>query len=189
MYAFVATRGDGTPITYDPCRPVRFVVNPNSAPPNYLRIIQTALATAGAASGLQLELVSETSERPSTERPLYQPDRYGDEWAPVLIAWTDETVIADLAGDVGGVGGSAWISDGTNPEWYVSGSIHVDTALGTDEEPNQVVLLHELGHVLGLDHVADAHQLMYPSTVVSQLGEGDRAGLAKVGAGDCAGQI
>ena len=37
---------------------------------------------------------------------MFQPDRYGDQWAPVLIAWTDESVITDLAGDVAGVGGA-----------------------------------------------------------------------------------
>jgi hypothetical protein len=189
IHAFVATRGDGTPITYDPCRPVRFVINPNNAPPDYLRIIHNALTTLSAASGLQLELVSETTEPPSSTRSLYQPDRYGDDWAPVLIAWTDETVIPDLAGDVSGVGGSAWISDGTNPEWYVSGSVHIDTELGTDRDSNQLVLLHELGHVLGLDHVNDPQQVMYPSATVQQLGEGDRTGLANVGAGECAGPI
>ena len=46
------------------------------------------------------------------------------------------------------------------------------------------VLLHELGHLVGLDHVDDPAQLMAPTPGFGEvvLGEGDRAGLAAVGA-------
>ena len=47
-------------------------------------------------------------------------------------------------------------------------------------------MLHEIGHVLGLDHVDDPTQIMNPTAGVTELGDGDRAGLAAVGASDCA---
>jgi len=47
------------------------------------------------------------------------------------------------------------------------------------------LLLHELGHTMGLQHVSYPHEVMYP--VVSSLSAGgytlgDRTGLSKVGA-------
>jgi hypothetical protein len=188
-HAFIATRGDGTPVTYDPCRPVRFVVNPVNAPPEYLRIIDEVFAIASAASGLRLELLDDTTEAPSINRPIFQPERYGDQWAPVLIAWTDETAIPELAGSVGGLGGSAWSSDGPGCGWFVSGTLYIDIDVGQDPERNRIVMIHELGHVLGLSHVDDPTQVMNPSSVVSELGAGDRAGFARVGASDCAGEL
>ena len=47
------------------------------------------------------------------------------------------------------------------------------------------VLVHELGHVLGLAHVTDTTQMMSaaPGRGPIELGAGDRAGLARIGAG------
>jgi Matrixin len=44
----------------------------------------------------------------------------------------------------------------------------------------QTVMLHENGHVAGLDHVNDPNQVMYPSYLGARctLGSGDQAGLA-----------
>jgi hypothetical protein len=50
----------------------------------------------------------------------------------------------------------------------------------------KAVVMHELGHVLGLDHVADAHELMDAENVgLTTLGPGDREGLALLGRGAC----
>jgi len=49
------------------------------------------------------------------------------------------------------------------------------------------VLRHELGHVVGLDHVGDRDQMMHPSSSdVLTFQEGDLAGLAQLGEGACA---
>ncbi|MFD6556073.1 matrixin family metalloprotease, partial [Streptomyces sp. NPDC058398] len=57
---------------------------------------------------------------------------------------------------------------------------------GVDESKS--VYLHELGHVLGLDHTTDRYQIMYPSLqkdVPARLGAGDVAGLKKLAAQPC----
>jgi hypothetical protein len=47
------------------------------------------------------------------------------------------------------------------------------------------VLLHELGHIMGLDHVKDPDQLMYsgrhPNFRVRDFGSGDLEGLRRLG--------
>jgi hypothetical protein len=45
------------------------------------------------------------------------------------------------------------------------------------------VVLHELAHLVGLDHVEDPAEVATSATVA--LGPGDRQGLAAVGAGAC----
>ncbi|HEY0889152.1 MAG TPA: matrixin family metalloprotease [Nocardioides sp.] len=50
----------------------------------------------------------------------------------------------------------------------------------------QAVVMHELGHVLGLDHVPDPGELMHDeNTGRVDFGPGDLEGLARLGATEC----
>ncbi|GEN79259.1 matrixin family metalloprotease [Actinotalea fermentans] len=193
-YAFLHTDELGGPVGYDPCRPVRYVVRPDGMPAGGQAVIDEAAAVVGAASGLVLEYAGTTDEEPAVERALIQPERYGDSWAPVLVAWSDEATIPELAGEVAGVGGSAAVpgADGTG-QWLAAGRVVLDAAdLGAMlREPGghdraRALVVHELAHVLGLDHVDDPTELMYPvSASRTDLGPGDLAGLAQVGQVAC----
>ena len=56
----------------------------------------------------------------------------------------------------------------------------------TGFEQSRAIIMHELGHVVGLDHVDDPDQLMFPRTTGRlDWGAGDRRGLAAMGAGLC----
>lgn len=76
---------------------------------------------------------------------------------------------------------------------YVTGGVDLDTEefapLLASPEGTAVaraVVLHELGHLLGLDHVAEAGQLMFPTTSdVLDFGDGDLTGLVQLGRGNC----
>ncbi|MGH8894018.1 MAG: peptidase, partial [Actinomycetes bacterium] len=85
-FTFLATRPDGSAVTFDPCRPVHFVVRPDHEPAGGRDLLLGALADVSAATGLQFVDDGATDEAPSEDRALYQPDRYGDRWAPVLVA-------------------------------------------------------------------------------------------------------
>lgn len=180
-------------VAYDPCRPVHYVVRPDNAPPGTDRLIQEAVAAVSAASGLQFVDDGTTDEGPSEARETYQPDRYGKKWAPVLITWSTPEEAPELAGKVAGTGGSASVQIPGEPYVSVTGQVTLDApglaeTLSRPDGPPLVraIIMHELAHVLGLDHVDDPTQLMHEeNTGQFDFGEGDRAGLALLGTGAC----
>lgn len=180
-------------VAYDPCRPVHFVIRPELAPPGSEHLILDAVAAVSEATGLQFINDGTTSEPPATDRAAYQPDRYGKRWAPVLIAWSSPEMSPDLAGETAGTGGSASIQIPGEPYVYVTGQILLDAPALTEvvafpDGPALVraIIMHELAHVVGLDHVSDPTQLMYEKNSGQlDFGTGDRAGLALLGTGKC----
>ena len=193
-HVFLHTLGDGSPVGYDPCRPVRYVMRPDGMPSVGQALVDDAVAIVSAASGIVIVAAGTTDEAPAMDRAIIQPDRYGDAWVPVLIAWSDEGELTELAGSVAGVGGSAAVpgADGTGT-WLTAGRLALDTAdlnamlvRGGGYEQARAIVVHELAHVLGLDHVPDQNELMHPITSTrTDLGPGDLQGLALLGQVAC----
>jgi hypothetical protein len=99
-----------------------------------------------------------------------------------------------MATDVTGEGGSSAFGLPNGPSAYVSGAVELDAGKLTSElhrhegkRAVRAVVLHELGHLVGLDHVTAANQLMYPQSQpgVVDFGAGDLTGLAALGRGTC----
>lgn len=180
-------------VAYDPCRPVHYVVRPDNAPAGGQLLVEQAVAEVSAATGLQFVLDGPTDEAPAPDRDTYHPDRYGKRWAPVLVTWSGPEEAPELAGDVAGLGGSSYARVPDGPFVHVAGQVTLDAPdllamLERPGGPDQVraVIMHELGHVVGLAHVDDPGQLMHvQNTGVTGFAEGDRAGLARLGAGPC----
>jgi hypothetical protein len=178
---------------YDPCRPVHYVVRPDNAPPGADQMIQEAVAKVSAATGLRFVYDGLTPEAPSEDREMFQPDLYGKRWAPVLIAWSNPAETPDLAGDVDGLGGSGYAYMEGQPYVLVAGQVALDAPdfAGILQWPDgrryaRAVIMHELAHVGGLDHVNDPTQLMNPEGAgVTEFDAGDLAGLAVLGGGEC----
>ncbi|WP_246527887.1 matrixin family metalloprotease [Pseudarthrobacter albicanus] len=197
-YSLQPSPDPGQPfVAYDPCRPVHYVVRPDNAPPGSDQLIRQAIAEVSAATGLRFQDDGATSEAPSEHRTTYQDDRYGKRWAPVLIAWSNPEETPGLAGRIAGLGGSGYAQAPGHPLVLVAGQVALDAptladAMHRPEGPAHVraVIMHELGHVVGLDHVADPSQLMNAeNSGLTDFAAGDRAGLALLGSGTCVPQL
>ncbi len=181
-------------VGYDPCRPLHYVVRPDNAPAGSEGLVQEAVAEVSAATGLRFVDDGATSEAPAEERDLYQPERYGKTWVPVLITWTSPEEIPALAGDIAGLGGSDYAHAPGQPLVFAGGQVQLDAedAADTLRFPDgrtyvKATIMHELAHVVGLDHVDDPDELMNAENLGrTTFGQGDRAGLALLGTGSCA---
>ena len=196
-YAFLARDASRRPVRYNPCVPIRYVVNPDGAPAGAVGEVREAFGRLAAATGLRFADAGSTTERHvrigGPARPAYQPGRYGTgRWAPVLVSWVTEADEPILAGSILGYGGSTSFHNRVSDEAYVTGEIVLDQEL-TQVRPGfgpgltrGNLLLHELGHVVGLDHTPEPDEAM-AATISSRSPDGyalgDRAGLALVGAG------
>ena len=110
-----------------------------------------------------------------------------------------------LRGGVAGFGGVNWRSSGARSA-VIGGFVVIDTdevirstdtwtrafdpRPATQREPDilRALYMHEFGHAVGLDHVRDKRQLMYPQLQPDRadtLGAGDRKGLRKLGNQRC----
>ena len=183
------------PVTYDPCRTLHVVVNDELAPPGSDGLVVEAATTVAAATGLHIVVDGRTDEQPRKDRPLRDPGRYGRGWSPVLLAWTTPEQVPRLAGRTAGLGGSSRVVDDlSGRSTYVTGTVSLDapdlTAILARPGGGalvRAVVMHELGHVVGLGHVDDAGELMYRDNHGrTSFGSGDLAGLAALGRGRCA---
>jgi Matrixin len=192
-----AQPGGDVPVTWDPCRPIHYVIS--GRPPAGLGgLIASVVDEMSRTTGLRFIADGATTELAAgSDRAAYLPSRYPKRWAPVLVAWTDPQQVPTLDGDVIGLGGATEVTLGKAPATYVSGIVYLDgpqfarqrsrptAARGT--QAMRAVVLHEFGHLLGLAHVTDPTAVMYPETSlqVTGLSAGDRRGLRALSTGPC----
>src|SRR4051794_24782519 len=186
--------GSGLPVRWDPCRPIHYVIRPDGAPPGGALALQQAMARIEQVTGLRFSYDGETRETPRENRPTMDPARYGDRWSPVLVAWTDPEEYPAMTG-YAGLGGPDTVAGRTpGHRRYVSGVVllnrrHLAEVIGWDDGQARLdaVVLHEFGHLVGLDHVPDPNQLMFkqPSVHPDGFADGDRRGLALLSGGPC----
>jgi hypothetical protein len=194
-YRFESTQADGiTPVTWSPCRPIHYVVRDLHAPPGGRLALTQAIAAVSAATGLTFVDDGPTDEAPSSQREPYQPDRYGDRWAPVLIAWATPNEVPDFGIDIAGEAGAVRVTTPSGDSTYVSGVVYLDPtkyteiAVRSGQAVADSIILHELGHLVGLAHVNDPAQLMWPrgnTAGFTTYQPGDAAGLRALGLGSC----
>ena len=175
----------GEPVRFDPCEPIHYVINERSAPPWAVEDLHGAVERISEASGLSFQYDGVTDEPVSLVRSAYQPGRYGERWAPILVGWTD---LSDVSEESVAIADSVFLANEDLIPVRVTGSVIMDTGsylasgfgygITTGE-----VFLHELSHVLGLTHVSDPTQLMHQEVALGPavLGRGDRGGLASLG--------
>jgi len=196
FHSFLGREDDGDPITWDPCETIQYVVNSRTAPPGAADILAEAIAAVSGATGLVFEDRGATDEPPSDRRPLNDPARYGEGWSPVLISWTDPQEWPRLTEEEAiGFGGPSWVATGGGEAESVTGEVQLDGAWSAEAVAagwrSDVVhlVMHELAHLVGLDHVDATGEVMYGGDDVAvwptEWGIGDLGGLAAAGTGDC----
>jgi hypothetical protein len=191
-FAFMAHQpgNPAQPVTYDRCRWIRWVVNPAGGPPDSIALVQDAVARVEEASGLRFQYAGKTTERPHWDSPVTPAIGPAE---PVLVSWAKADEVHQLAGNVAGIGGSVSISTPDGRLRYVTGGVTLDagsfarlTAQLHGEAEERAIILHELGHVVGLAHVSDTGELMSAKNAGRlDFGPGDLEGLAKLGSGPC----
>jgi hypothetical protein len=185
-YAITHTDFQGDPIAYDPCKPLRYVINPAGAPANYLSFVDPAIKAAQAATGLKFEYDGLTTDVASTREQATNSE-------PVLISFVGTIDKPVANAETVGLGGSTYETiNGQRQPNYLTGSIELLRSFFARESAahataaEQSVVMHELGHVLGLGHVQDRNEVMYPAAHgQTAYGVGDLSGLARLGAGQC----
>jgi Fibronectin type III domain len=195
------TLGNGKKVVtrWNPCRSHTYKVNlaavPAASRPTLLAETHTAMGVLTAKSGIPFVYQGATTEVP-------QPGSHASQSAELIIAYTtpDKTSYP-LSGSTAGVGGAAskWTTtySGTTPTYtggIYRGFVVIDTpqallsyvmpGFGTGMHRGNV-LLHELGHAVGLGHVSGNPGLLMSTSMTSRtpngFAPGDLAGLAVVG--------
>jgi hypothetical protein len=196
-YGFLDTRpysGRTVPVRWNPCEPIRYEVNLVGAPADALDQIQRATSRVTEATGIPFAYDGTTHRTlGQTGHDSFYPNGVEGTYYPVLFIWiphermvrlTDEQdVLAFTHPELG---------EAERSDQWVSGWIVVDIGGHFESDGRyslELVLMHELGHLVGLDHVPDQDELMFSDEVAPDAspeqmydwGPGDEAGLELVG--------
>jgi hypothetical protein len=166
--------------------------------PGRVDLVKQAIRRLHDATGLSFHYAGRTSYIPQSERLVQRLNAAAMErrtGVPLVVAWARKGNVDGgstlLTGDEAGVGSIIWryssrsqlrLSDAAvvirRGKSGLGGGFGAGGTVGT-------LLLHELGHAVGLQHVQDKSQVMYPvigSWSPGGYASGDRGGLTKVGA-------
>lgn len=196
-YSFMRTNPSGSPMRWNPCAPIHYRTNLTEAPPSASAEVSRALQHVSSATGLTFVDDGSTTVIPTIQSQASATSRR----APVVIAWAapaqtnllrQSPPVAALGTvhEVGVGGPGAIIDPVTGHGVDVSGIVVIDAVASANLNPGfgihsiGVVLMHELGHLIGLGHTTAADDIMNPvvqDTKDGTWGSGDLAGLSRLG--------
>lgn len=190
----MATTDDGAPYRWNPCTPIRYQVDLAGAPVTALSDIHEAFRRTANVSGLEFTFDGVVTDSSLVDLVysdfVTSPSEGLYRWSPVLVTFAPSTTLEAIGAPGEAVAVGSPVTSRYDPEQYVSGVIVVNSDVSLDAGFDHAaslgpVIQHELGHVLGLAHVLNPAQLMYPSPVVAEWNAGDIEGLSRLGSGPC----
>jgi hypothetical protein len=178
-YSFLFTTPDGCqPVRFNPCDPVHYIVNPANAPAGGLADVHTAMKMIADAGGYTLVDDGVTdSDRFDFGRLAYDPAKYGERWAPIVISWShlgnsaaNDVVIAGMGNGVTADGAivTGMLNLNADARIDLARTTPVPDGFGSGISWGRV-MLHELGHVFGLGHVQSKNAIMHEQLLEQTL--------------------
>lgn len=166
------------PARWGTCR-IRYKVNERRMPATGMADLREAMRRVTLVTGIRFRYRGRTSAVPQGSYGGPGPDK-------MVVAWAPPSRSGGLLVDgVGGVGGTSRTSSRLLSGYVLMNSDYAaeaDPGFGAGQ-PLGLVLMHELGHVVGLDHATDAKQIMAPGSPLPAAvwGAADLSGLRHVG--------
>jgi hypothetical protein len=183
------------PFHWDKCQSaLRYAINMNGYDEKYRAVIADDIARVATATGIAFTYVGDTSFIPQSSDPYGYPlSQFANGSTPydLLISLSDDGITDLLPGSLGGITYPNWIYNTGKDGRLDVATISMDMANLDYRQPWAgdglgPVLLHELGHAMGINHVTDTSQIMYPGAVPNgpqTYASGDLRGLWLVGQG------
>lgn len=184
---------------WNPCRPITYAVNRQGASDAQMAALQAAIYDVEEASGFDLQYVGEAvgSLYISTSSDSVDPRVDGGGEAMAVFGFSDASKTPILSGGTVGIGGlgagidprkAVELAPGDTYAWIVrDGFAIADTTDLFSVQQVRATFAHEIGHMIGLDHVSGFGELMRPVLGAQYtFGNGDKYGLWSVGADPCA---
>lgn len=187
-------RVGGAPVRWNPCETITYAVNDAGATSPIRPDLKDALRRVTSATGIRFRSVGTSGE---TFLRAYQRMRYEGviRKAELILIWVDHDAYLGILRRLNDPRPSIAFAKTmaglfAHQDQYFGGIVVVDAeATATHgfgyRYAHGSVLLHELGHIMGLDHVRDPEQLMYsgrhPNFSVRTYGPGDLEGLRRLG--------
>ncbi|GAB3857160.1 hypothetical protein GCM10028801_15360 [Nocardioides maradonensis] len=172
---------------WNPCAVIRYRVNLGGLPSTNLKLIRAALQKVHVATGLSFAYAGSSRVAP-----------FGGGWnrsvpgSGLYFAFVTAKNVPAIRGIAGLGGEGALVTTGSGSKVIASGGVSLEKGwwkkldAGFKNGPSRgSLLLHEIGHAMGLMHVGAKPEVMYPVLgpwSYGRYGWGDLTGLQQLGA-------
>lgn len=179
------------PTRWDPCTVIGYRVNKRQAAKGWRRDVRGALRRVSEGTGYRFVFRGRTRKFPQSDSNNWFPND-----TQLVIAWAKPAQSSLLRKYPGAAGVGAALSsggyyngDGTSTYQIKKGMVVIDSrfkrkaGFGRGYTRGEL-LMHEVGHAMGLSHVGTSKQIMYPYMTKrkARFGKGDLTGMQKRGA-------